>query len=89
MPFRAGGDGGGGGALSPLGAPASVGLVARVAAERARVARAHLRGVPQGQVLHHRARAPRPVACRRVLVLLSETVKFFFALFLSDCLLIH
>jgi len=53
------GERGRGGAPFPDGVQVSLGLLAGFRAERAHLLRAHLRGVPQGQVLHHRARAPR------------------------------
>ena len=71
------GERGRGGAPFPDGLQASLSLLACFRAERAHLLRAHLRGVPQGQVLHHRARAPRPVACRRVWVLYRKRLSFF------------
>ena len=91
VPFRDGGERGRGGAPFPYGVQASLGLLAGFRTERAHLLRAHLRGVPQGQVLHHRARAPRPVACRRVWVLYRKRLSFFFIIFVrlsTDALLI-
>jgi hypothetical protein len=71
------GERGRGGAPFPDGVQVSLGLLAGFRAERAHLLRAHLRGVPQGQVLHHRARAPRHCGVSEDLVAVSETVFFF------------